>query len=334
DQGFTAGALMAVPLSLLMTLAAWLTLTTAGSGNTSAGSFSGGAGLSLGGVFITTLVAGAVIGGIGGASLFTMPALGSLPRVLLLPFRPFGLALNPLLDALTGAPRGQRRSAARSWVYDAVLATVVLGVVVIILDVAGNTLAGSLSYPLVRALFEFAGALVVGLPIMYLTGALFAELNSGLVAPQMMAPQMAIPVMQPVPVGAWAQPMSMPTQAPTQAPMQAGMAPSSWGQAPMPVSAPMPIQPSQTSAPMFTPTPEQSPMFTPTPTEPPLRMPSEGIASMPFEPQPDAASMPFEPQQDAASMPFEPQPRSDAQPEPEQQPQSPNVGEQPPFPNA
>jgi hypothetical protein len=361
DQGFAAGALMAVPLSLLLTLAAWLTLTTVGSGS-SGESFSGGAGLSLGGVFITTLVAGAVIGGIGGASIFTMPALGSLPRVLLLPFRPFGLALNPLLDALTGAPRGQRRSAARSWVYDAVLATVALGVVVIILDVAGNTLAGSISYPLMRALFEFAGALLVGLPIMYLTGALFTAIQSGLVAPPMMAPQMAMPVMQPVPVGAWAQPMSMPMQTPVQ-----GAAPGSWGQAPMAMSAPMPVQP---SAPMFTPMPAQPQSFAPTPTqpplptEPPLRMPSEDIAGMPSEDiagmpsediagmsqaQPDAPSTPSEPEPHSSytsmpsepephssysSTPSEPEPHAEAQAEPEQEPQSPSVDEQPPFPNA
>ncbi|HKV84723.1 MAG TPA: hypothetical protein VJN88_09215, partial [Ktedonobacterales bacterium] len=354
DQGFAAGALMAVPLSLLMTLAAWLTLTTAGTGNTSGGSFSGGVGLSLGGVFITTLVLGAVIGGIGGASIFTMPALGGLPRVLLLPFRPFGLALNPLLDALSGAPRGQRRSAARSWIYDAALATVVLGVVVIVLDVAGNTLASSISYPLVRALFEFAGALLVGLPIMYLTGALFAELNSGLVAPrmmapQMMAPQMAVPVMQPVPVGAWGQPMPMPMQAPAE-----GIAPASWGQAPMPMpmsmpmSTPMPIQ-QQPFAPMFTPAPAQAPMYspmpaqaptiTPMPAPPPLQMPSEGLAGM-SPPEADSPSMPPEPEPEPQasyhSMPpeSEPEPEPQAEPQLEQQPQSPSDGEQPPFPNA
>ena len=205
DQAFAAGAMMAIPLSLLMALAAWLTLTTAG---TSGGgqSVTYGVGLSVGGMFITSLVAGAVLGGIGGASLFTLPALGGLARALLLPFRPIGLALNPLLDALTGAPRGQRRSKARAWIYDAVLVTVILGAVVIVLNVLGSTLASSLSYPLLRALYQFAGALLVGLPIMYLTGALFAELNSGPVAPALAsAPQAAFAVAQPATVGAWPQ---------------------------------------------------------------------------------------------------------------------------------
>lgn len=217
DQGFAAGALMAVPLSLLLTLAAWLTLTTAGASAAGQGE-TYGAGLSLGGVFITSLVAGVVIGGIGGASAFTMPALGGLPRLLLLPFRPIGLAINPLLDALTAAPRGQRRSAARKWVYDAVLATVILGAAVIVLNVIGVTLAGSLSYPLLRALFEFAGALLVGLPIMYLTGALFVGMNSG--SPAASAPLAGVAAMQPVPVGAWTQPPMQ--QAPMTFPSQPG----------------------------------------------------------------------------------------------------------------
>lgn len=206
DQGFAAGAIMAVPLSLLMTLAAWLTLTTASS-SASGRSATFGEGLSLGGVFVTSLVAGAVLGGIGGASVFTMPALGSLPRLLLLPFRPIGLALNPLFDALTGAPRGVRRSAARAWIYDAALATIILGAVVVALSIVGSSLASSLSYKVLRAIFEFAGALLVGLPIMYLTGALFAAMSSGPSAPAVAyAPPASAPVMQPVAVGAWAQP--------------------------------------------------------------------------------------------------------------------------------
>lgn len=214
DQGFAAGAMMAVPLSLLMTLAAWLTLTTASSSEGSQ-SVTFGTGLSLGGVFVTSLVAGAVLGGIGGASVFSLPALGSLPRVLLLPFRPIGLALNPLLDALTGAPKGIRRSAPRAWIYDAALATVILGAAVIVLNIIGVTLAGSLPYPLLRAIFEFAGAALVGLPLMYLTGALFVALNSGTAAPAVAyAPPVSVPVMQPVAVGAWTQPPAQPMQMP------------------------------------------------------------------------------------------------------------------------
>src|SRR5262249_6819179 len=114
EAAFISGALMALPLSVLMAASAALAaigfdISAAGQGG------SVGVSPSIGGTFLAVLVFGAVLGGLGGASLLLVPQLGALPRLLMLPFRPLTLLLNPLLDRLTGLPPGPARGRPREW---------------------------------------------------------------------------------------------------------------------------------------------------------------------------------------------------------------------------
>lgn len=171
DSAFIAGALMAVPLSIITAAAAWLTSVSFDI-NFLGQNGSVGFSPSIGGTFLAVLIFGAVAGGIGGVSYLRAPGLGELPRIVLIPFRPIGAALNPLLDRLTGVPTGQPRSAARRWVYDAVLAAVILGVATIVLDIINTPLAPTAPFSLLSGLDQWVGALLGALPICYLIGAL------------------------------------------------------------------------------------------------------------------------------------------------------------------
>lgn len=135
-----------------------------------------------------------------------MPRVGELPRVLLLPLRPLGLAINPLLDRLTALPAGQPRSQARRWLYDGVLAALGLGIVVIVLDILAATLAPVVPFEWLSGLDEWAGALLAGLPILYFTGALITAFAEGGGQPMPAAP-ISLPVPVPVHVGA---PLTLP----------------------------------------------------------------------------------------------------------------------------
>jgi hypothetical protein len=230
ETGFVAGALIGLPLSVIMAGAA--VLVSSGVEVSLLGqSLSQGSGPSIGGSFLAGLVTGAVVGGCGGASAVALPQLGSLPRLLLLPFRPFGFALFPLLDGITGHTRGQPRSAARTWIYDGVLAAVGLGVVTIALEIANVTAAGALPFrPLVTA-DAVVGALLIGVPLLFFVGALVQAFSA--------------PSAPPLPAYA-------PTLGPASVPL--GVAPV-YPVAPGPVSgaywpAPMPTQPGIPSVPL------------------------------------------------------------------------------------
>lgn len=198
DSAFIAGALMAVPLSIITAAAAWLTSVSFDI-NFLGQSGSVGFSPSIGGTFLAVLIFGAVAGGIGGVSYLRAPGLGELPRIVLIPFRPIGAALNPLLDRLTGAPAGQPRSAARRWVYDAVLAAVILGVATIVLDIINTPLAPTAPFSLLSGLDQWVGALLGALPICYLIGALMVSFTGSAQMPATAASASGgIPVAVPV----------------------------------------------------------------------------------------------------------------------------------------
>jgi hypothetical protein len=187
DAGFAVGVLMGLPLSVLMAGSAVL---VSGGVNVSVLGIglNEGAGPSVGGSFLAALIAGSVVGGFGGASAVALPQLGSLPRLLLLPLRPLGFALFPLLDALTAQPRGQPRSAARTWLYDGVLAAVGLGPLAAGLDIANVTAARELPFQTLVTVDAWAGALVIGVPLLYFIGALVNAFSAPAAPPVPAAP--------------------------------------------------------------------------------------------------------------------------------------------------
>ncbi len=175
-----AGAALALPLSLLVALAGLLagsnlslTFTAA---QTSGVDIS--AGPAFWGTLLAVLIGGAVIGGLGGASEVVLPRLGALPRLALLPLRPLGWLLFRVLDRLTARPAGQSRSAAERWLYDGVLVVVVFSVIVLVLYPLNSVLATSIPYPVLRGIDAWAAALLVGLPILFFTGALVTAFSA------------------------------------------------------------------------------------------------------------------------------------------------------------
>ena len=230
--GFVAGALMAVPLSLLMTLAAYL--ATAGlTLNFSQGTQNETFGITVspvyGGVFLAVLIAGAVCGGIGGASVNVMPWLGAVPRALTLPFRPFGKLLSPLLDLLSGRDRRQPPSLATRWIRDGVGAAVVFAVLAVALDILNTTSPKLLPFAVLWRVGGIVAALLVAVPLACFLGALVAAFLSPppLIPAAVAPPAMSMPNYATMPSGMpgaftpsipMQQYPSMPQQAPVTAP--------------------------------------------------------------------------------------------------------------------
>lgn len=189
QAAFVAGAAIALPLGALMAAAAAVTSASADA------TLSGArihllAGPSVAGTFLAMLVCGGIVGGLGGVSTLNAPWLGEIPRVALGPVRPLGRRLLfPLLDWLTARAPGEPISAARGWMYDGLLAAVALGVAAVVLDVLTLALASPASLSRLLLLDECTGALLVGVPPLYLIGALVAAFT-----------QPAPGIFQPVPV--------------------------------------------------------------------------------------------------------------------------------------
>jgi len=262
-DGALAGAMMAVPLSVIMAIAA----ACAGlSFDVSLLGQSAGASVapSVGGSFLAVLIGGAIVGAIGGATAVSIPSLGKLPRLLVIPVRPLGLALFPLFDAVTRRPQGVNRSESREWLYGAALLGVGLGIVVIALDIVTVSSASVLPFKTLTLIDAIAAAVLVALPLMFLVGAMVAAFAAPttLVIPPPAAlapigapalagvapmgypaapyPAMPYPAMPYPPMG---MPMGMPTGMPT-------------GQASAPLGVPIPAG-GATGAPIFTPPAEQ-----------------------------------------------------------------------------
>jgi hypothetical protein len=190
---FIAGALMAVPLCLLMGLATLLTVDGVNASSNENFAFTESIGPSFWPTLLAVLVAGAIVGGIGGASALVAPQLGALPRLLLTPLRPLGFLLNRLLDKLTAHPAGQPRSEATKWFYDSVLLAVILAAILLILIPAAPALAStSLPFPVLRGITIWVATLLVGLPLLFLIGSLVTSFS----APPLLAVQ---PVTGPAP---------------------------------------------------------------------------------------------------------------------------------------
>jgi hypothetical protein len=170
-DGAQAGALMAVPLSLLMGLlagASTLTLSMRGAG--SGGSLM--AGPSVGGTFLATLLVGAVVGGLGGASAVALPALGDMPRLPLAPVRPLGWRVFALLDQLTSREPGEPLTAARAWFYDGVLAAALLGGLALAAELVTTVAARTVALDRITTIDTWLAAALVGIPLLFFIGAL------------------------------------------------------------------------------------------------------------------------------------------------------------------
>lgn len=266
-DGFVAGALMAVPLSLLMTFAAYLAAAVL-TISVSAGGQSETLGVSAspvyGGMFLAVLIAGAVCGGIGGASVSAMPGLGALPRALLLPFRPVSRLLSPLLDGLTGRDRRQPPSLGTQWIYDGVGAAVVLGILAVALDILNGAAPKLLPFAALWLVEAIVAALLVGVPLACFLGALLAAFTSP-------APLAPAPMLPPLPA-----PPSVPAYATVPASIPGMYAPSM----PLPQYPPSPQYPQYPQYSQYPPTPA------PTQPESPPPAPYYGASSPGTPPQP------------------------------------------------
>ncbi|MGH2517839.1 MAG: hypothetical protein ACRDHP_19505, partial [Ktedonobacterales bacterium] len=210
-----------------------------------------------GGMFLAVLVAGAVCGGIGGASVTALPWLGGLPRAVLLPFRPFARLLAPLVDALSGRNRRQPPGLATRWIYDGVGVAVVLAVLAVALDIFNSAAPTLVPFAVLWRVEGVVVALLVALPLACFLGALLAAFTTPApiapIAP--MPPSFAAPPSMPMPIYATvpaSMPMSMPASMPVSMP------------ASMPVSMPGTFPPSMPLSP-YPPAPAQPPSFPPTP---------------------------------------------------------------------
>ena len=172
------GALMAVPLSILMALAT--TLTGLG-GRASAGTQTATASVapSFGSVFLWTLVVGAIVGALGGLSAGSN-VLGRVPRFVTVPLRPL---VYPLFDGAMGTAR-DARGAAIEWLYDAIIVGVVLGVLLIVLDLLAWILSALIT-PTGFTIAQDVGTLLLAtVPACYALGGLLAAVP----APPPLAP--------------------------------------------------------------------------------------------------------------------------------------------------
>lgn len=248
-QGFVAGALMAVPLSIFMTFAAYLaaigyslsgTFGPSGQSDTTSITISA----AYGGMFLAVLVAGAVFGGLGGASVVAMPWLGALPRVLLLPVRPFARLLTPLLDALIGRDRRRQPGQATRWIYDGVGAMVFFGILTGALAILNNAAPTLVPFAVLWRVEGVIVALLAGVPLACFLGALVAAFTTPApivpVAPTMPAMPVFVPppLTMPEPVPAYATlPGAMPGAMPDTS-FAPSMPPSPYPYPPMPAPSP------------------------------------------------------------------------------------------------
>ncbi len=198
DTALVAGALISVPCGLLMAGIAYLLSFSLDVNALGLVSASEGAAPSIFGAFLAGLVGGAIFGALGGMSEIAAPRLGGLGHILLLPLRPLALAVDPLLDIITGHPRGQTRSAARRWLYDAALLAAVFVALVIILNVVNALPLTVIPYRVTLILDVVITALVVALPLLYLTGAIVTLFSAPLDdTPLASSALAASPLMQP-----------------------------------------------------------------------------------------------------------------------------------------
>lgn len=277
-SGAVAGLAMSIPLSLLMTACAYLANTsldlsiafsTPGiSDNSANGSITASLSVlpALGAVFVIVLVTSAIIGALGGLTAVALPLLGDIPRWIIYPFHLLGLPLFKLFDNVTGVARDGRRSAARLWFYDAIIMTIVLGIIVIVL----NMVSSNPSMHNLALAAHIAAALLVAVPLLLLTGSLItafsSPLNTAAVAytSSHSAPPAArssIPVFAPpIDTPFQMRPPSQPGYAPQgQMPSQPGYPPQGQGSMPSPMGSPQNLPPSQPGYPMQGPTPGQTP---------------------------------------------------------------------------
>ena len=126
---------------------------------------------SIFGAFLAGLVGGAIFGALGGMSEVAVSRLGGLGHTLLLPLRPLALAVRSTARMITGHPHGKTRSAARRWLYDAALLAADAVALVIVLNVVNTLQRTVIPYRFALILDVATAALVVALPLLYLTGA-------------------------------------------------------------------------------------------------------------------------------------------------------------------
>lgn len=221
DTALVAGALICVPSGILMAALAYLVSLNLDISALGLVSASESASPSVLGALLAGLVGGAVFGAIGGASEVAAPGLGGLAHALVVPLRPLALVIDPLLDAITGHPRQQLRSASRRWFYDAVTLAVALVILVIIVNIVNALPTAVLPFKAALILDMVIAALVIALPLLYLTGAMVTAVSAPLDRTPLVSN--ALPVVAPVQPMPSAPPMQPVTGAPVP-----GMAPGSY----------------------------------------------------------------------------------------------------------
>jgi len=252
-EGALVGALMAIPLSIIMAIAAALAglsidISVVGLG----GSLSYAP--SVGGAFLAVLIGAAIVGAIGGATAVTAPQLAQVPRMLTIPVRPLAFALYPVFDTITRRPQGVNRSESREWLYGAALLGVALGIVVIALDVITVATSSVLPFKTLVVVDGIAACVLVALPLMFMVGAVVAAFAQPMlvVAPPAAPGQPAAPALAGAPAMAYSPaPYAPAPYAP------APYAPAPYAPAPYaPMAYPTPATPmGQMSAPMGVPMP-------------------------------------------------------------------------------
>lgn len=174
-----SGALMALPLCVVLAVLAGAVNASVDASALSLESISASAGPSVSGVFLVVLVGGAAVGALGGASTISMPGdRQAIRSILLLPLRPVALRFFPLVDRLTGRPTGEPMGQACMWVYDGLLVALTLGIAALVMDVLSVVLADVLPFGLVQALDELVGVLLVSVPLLFFAGAVVASFST------------------------------------------------------------------------------------------------------------------------------------------------------------
>lgn len=172
-----AGALMAIPASIVFTILSYLVTVGVDVSAGSSSVFSSSVGPALGGVFLSTLIGGLIVGGIGGWTNSAVRDLSRPFRLFALPALPLGGWLGSLLDQLTAAPQGVLRSTARVRLYDAILALMWLGALAIVLDIGNHTIAASVPFSALILIDAIVAALLVFLPSVLLVASLVTEMG-------------------------------------------------------------------------------------------------------------------------------------------------------------
>jgi hypothetical protein len=171
--GVVAGALMALPLSLLSALLLMLA-TLSVHANVPLGTLVVDAAPWATQSLALSLVVGALAGGLGGRSGVTHPGRGASLSVRMMRYGRARARLFARIDRVVGRQAGAPMGLARAWAYHGVLAACVLCGGVLVVDIANPWLAPYMSATRLSTLDGVAAALLVAIPLLCFCVALWA----------------------------------------------------------------------------------------------------------------------------------------------------------------